>query len=147
MCIWQEHNKSKACSLIGQLAIYHWPVGAHQEKLAKIQQLSSPVRLKCTDEVYKWKVEVDENTQLSFWRKVKRSGDKFALEKFITVFFAARSSEEKPSEWIFKDLSPRLRYVLCVFLEEKVCFEMEMDQLALYYWLFSQVYPTFKYLF
>ena len=40
--------------------------------------------------MYTWKVEVEENTQLSFWRKkVKRSSDKFALDEFITVFFAA----------------------------------------------------------
>ena len=46
-------------------------------------------------------MEVDENAQLSFWRKVKWSSDKFskfALEKFLTVFFVAGSSEENPSE-------------------------------------------------
>ena len=40
-------------------------------------------------------MEVEENIQLSFSRKVKRSSDKFTLEKFITVFLAAGSSEEK----------------------------------------------------
>ena len=54
--------------------------------------------------MYKWKVEVEENTQLSFWGKVKWSSDKFdkfALEKFLTVLFAAGSSEENPSERCF----------------------------------------------
>ena len=54
--------------------------------------------------MYKWKVEVEENTQLSFWGKVKWSSDefdKFALEKFLTISFAAESSEENPSEQSF----------------------------------------------
>lgn len=60
--------------------------------------------MKCTNE--KWKLK----KILIFWRIVKRSNDKFALEKFITVFFAARSSQEKPSErrfWGFKNLELR----------------------------------------
>ena len=69
--------------------------------------------------MYKWKVEVEENTQLSFWRKVKWSSDKFdkfALKKFLTVLFAAGSSEENPSERsFFEDLSPRFK-VNCCFL-------------------------------
>ena len=54
--------------------------------------------------MYKWKVDVEENTQLSFWKTVKWSSDKFdkfALEKFLTVFFVPRSSEENPSERSF----------------------------------------------
>ena len=54
--------------------------------------------------MYKWNGES--------WRKylvvdlkkirVKRSSYKFVLEIFITVFLAARSSEEKPIEQSFK---------------------------------------------
>ena len=69
--------------------------------------------------MYKWKVDVEENTQLSFWKTVKWSSDKFdkfALEKFLTVFFLARSSKENPSErGFFEDLSPRFK-VNCCFL-------------------------------
>lgn len=60
-----------------------------------------------------WNVQMKNESwrkYLLFWRIVKRSSDKFALEKFITVFFAARSSQEKPSErrfWGFKNLELR----------------------------------------
>ena len=38
--------------------------------------------------MYKWKVEVEENTQLSIERKkVKGSSDKFALDELITDCF------------------------------------------------------------
>ena len=104
-------------ALIGQLAIYQLPVGARQEKLNYIKLnwgkfSKSPLLCgsNCTDEKCKWKVEVEESTQLSFWRKVKRSSEKFALEKFITVFFAAGSLKEKPSEGkFFEDLSPKFK--------------------------------------
>ena len=47
--------------------------------------------VKYTDEMHRWKVEVEENTKLSFWRKNdKRSSDKFALDELITIFLAAR---------------------------------------------------------
>ena len=47
--------------------------------------------------MYKWKVEVEGNTRLSFWRKkVKRTYDKFALDELLsTVFFAARIGRRK----------------------------------------------------
>ena len=52
--------------------------------------------VKGIDKMYKWKVEVEENTQLSFCRKnVKRSSNKFALDELITVFFAARIGKRK----------------------------------------------------
>ena len=58
--------------------------------------------------MYKRKVEVEENTQLSFWRKIIWSSDKFdkfALEKFLTVLLKAGSSEENPSEQLFSQTS------------------------------------------
>ena len=60
--------------------------------------------------------------------KVKRSSDKFVLEIFITVFLAARSSEET-TDWA-KFQARDLRYILCVLIEEKVCMEMKVYQLA-----------------
>ena len=59
---------------------------------------SSRAILKCTNEIQKWKAEVEENTKLPFRRKVKRSSDKFPLEKLIISFFAAGSSEEQPNK-------------------------------------------------
>ena len=59
---------------------------------------SSRAILKCTDEIHKWKAEVEENTKLPFRRKVETSSDKFPLEKLIISFFAAGSSEEQPNK-------------------------------------------------
>ena len=50
--------------------------------------------VKYTNEMHKWKVEAEENTKLSFWRKKdKRSSNKFAQDELITVFLVARSAE------------------------------------------------------
>ena len=75
---------------------YHLPVGAREEtelarwNLGKFDK-SPLLMVKYTDEMHRWKVEVEENTKLLFWRKKdKRSSDKFALDKLITVFLAAR---------------------------------------------------------
>ena len=58
-------------------------------KFRQIQQISSP-----DGKIHRWmhrKVEVEENTKLSFWRKKDvRSSDKFALDDLITVFLAAK---------------------------------------------------------
>ena len=86
---------------LGQSATYHLPVGARQEiELARWNwgkfNKSPLLSVKCTDEMYKWKEEVEENTQLPLWRKkVKRSSEKFTLDEFITVFFGARIGRRK----------------------------------------------------
>ena len=40
-----------------------------------------------------------------------------------------------------------LKYILCIFIEEKVCFEMEIYQLALCYRLFSRTDVKFNQVF
>ena len=53
--------------------------------------------------MYRRKVEVEENTKLSFQRKKdKRSSDKFALDELITVSSWLESAEGKSSERRFK---------------------------------------------
>ena len=54
--------------------------------------------------MYKWNGESWRKYLVVDFKKirVKRSSDKFVLEIFITVFSAARSSEEKPIEQSFK---------------------------------------------
>ena len=84
--------------------------------------------------MYKWKVEVEENTQLSFCRKVKRSSYKFALEKLITVFFVAGSSEEKPTQEARVALCYRLVQLLCSFraLQPPTCSHNSMVAHCMY---------------
>ena len=101
-------------TLIGQLAstICPW---VHAKKLSqrgKIEVNSANLlSVKCTDEKNKWKVEVGQNTQLSFWRRVKRSCDKFAPDEFITVFFAAWIRRRKTSEQSLLRIEVELSWV------------------------------------
>ena len=92
--------------------------------------------------MHRWKVEVEENTKLTFWRKKDiRSSDKFALDELIAVFLAARigSKENLASE--------DLGYILCVFYRRESLFEMLVYQLALCYWLFGQADAKLKQMF
>ena len=67
--------------------------------------------------MYYRQVEVEGNTQLSFWREIKRSSDKFAEEKFV-----AGSSEEKPTERsFFENLGPRYKaHFVCFYSRESL---------------------------
>ena len=66
--------------------------------------------------MHRWKVEVGENTKLSFCRKKdKRSSDKFALDELITISLRLESAEGKSSERRFKV------HFVCFFIEEKFC--------------------------
>ena len=91
--------------------------------------------------MHKWKVEVEENTQLSFWRK-KSKGQATNLPWMNLSLFSSRleSAEEKPSERRFKV------HFVCFYRRESL-FEMEIYQLALCYWLFGQAYVKFKQIF
>ena len=85
--------------------------------------------------MYKWKVEVEENTQLSFEEKNQK------IKRHLSLFSPLLgSAEEKSNERRFKV------HFVC-FIEEKVCFGMEIYQLALCYWLFSQTSIKFKQIF
>ena len=82
--------------------------------------------MKCTNK--KWKLK----------KNVKRSSDKFALDEFITVFFAARIGQKK------NQMSEDLRHILCAFIGWEICFKMEIYQLASCYWRFSRTDVKFK---
>ena len=59
----------------------------------------------------------------------------------LSLFFSRLvSAEEKPNEQRFK-----VQFV--VVIEEKVCFEMKIYQLALCYWHFSRTDVKFKQIF
>ena len=109
-------------------------------KLREIQQIFS-LSVKCTDEMYKRKVEVEENTQLWFWRK--KSKDQATNLPWMSLsLFSLRleSAKEKPNERRFK-----LHFV-CFYRRESL-FEMEIYQLPLCYWLFSRTDVKFKIIF
>ena len=57
-------------------------------------------------------------------KNVKRSSDKFVLDEFTTVFFAARIGQKK------NQMSEDLRHILCAFIGWEICFKMEIYQLA-----------------
>ena len=71
-------------------------------------------------------------------KNVKRSSDKFVLDEFITVFFAARIGQKK------NQMSEDLRHILCAFIGWEICFKMEIYQLASCYWRFSRTDVKFK---
>ena len=109
--------------------IYPW---VHAKKLrGKIEANSANVLscrlnapMKCTSEKWKYSIVV-------FKKKVKRSSNKFPLDEFITVFFAASIGRRK-TEWtnFSEDFEARdLRHILCAFIAEKACFEIEIYQL------------------
>jgi len=85
---------AKHCS--HRLTIEPWNHGTKNLKWIK-----NMVCCRLTPGSNKWKVEAEENTQFLFRRKVKRSSNKFALEKVVIVSFVAGSSEEQLSEWNF----------------------------------------------
>ena len=76
-------------------------------------------------------MEVEENVQLSFWG---------------SVVFAAGTSEEKLQvSKVFWGFKREIYGTLCVFLlYRKSVFQMEMHQLVLGYWRFSQVKVKLK---
>lgn len=80
--------------------------------------------MKCTNEKRKLKKILSCRFEKE---KVERSNDKFAMDEFITVFFRGWVRQKK------NRMSKDLRYSLCVVIEEKVCFEMKIYQLALCY--------------
>ena len=124
-------------ALIGQLVIYHLPVDAREEKNApwasavkssQIKQIP-PVSLKCTAMKWtnvKWKLKKIFSSRFeekSEDQACPRSKNKFAQEEFITVFLAAKSSKEKPSEQsVFEDLSPRFKVNFVCFYERESLF-------------------------
>ena len=57
-------------------------------------------------------------------KNVKRSSDKFALDEFITVFFADKIGQKK------NRMREDLRHILCAFIGWEICFKMEIYQLA-----------------
>ena len=139
---------------MGQLAIsYHWctPRKASVVKLRQIQQISSSsCAFYIHDEILQMKRRSWRNYLVFVLTgKKKRSSDKFTLEiKFIIVSFAAQSSKEQPRGRSFVRICARnLRYILCVFMVEKILFWKGNAQLALCYWLFSQVDVKFKQIF
>ena len=83
----------------------------------------------------KWKVEVEENTQLSvvvLKKSQKIKGQIFpgSVEKIITVFFTAETELRRKTEWA-KFFEPGVYGTFVCFIKEKVCFEMKIYQLAL----------------
>ena len=92
--------------------------------------------------MHRWKVEVEESTKLSFWKKKdKRSSDRFALDVLITVFLAARIGWSKIER-------AKIHGTFYVFFYRRYSlFEMYIYQLALCYWLFGQADAKFKQIF
>ena len=131
-------QKTKDCALsryfqhkLQHCCFYHWclPLFHNQSPLITM------------DEMYKRKVEVEENTQLSFWRK--KSKDQATNLPWMSLsLFSLRleSAKEKPNERRFK-----LHFV-CFYRRESL-FEMEIYQLPLCYWLFSRTDVKFKTIF
>ena len=90
--------------------------------------------MKCTNK--KWKL--NKILICRFEEKRQKINDKFVLDEFITVFFAARIGQKK------NQMSEDLRHILCAFIGWEICFKMEIYQLASCYWRFSRTDVKFK---
>ena len=94
--------------------------------------------------MYKWKSGSWRKYSVVVFKKVK-----FALEKFLTLFFMARSSEEKPSEWSFLRIWARYFYkvhFVCFCREESLFWNGNLlIRIVLLTW--SQVDVIFKQIF
>ena len=86
--------------------------------------------------MYEWKVEVEEKHSVVVLKKIQKVMRQNLPWRNLPLFSSRLGAQKKNRMgavfWGFKPET--LKYISCVFIEEKVCFEMEIYQSALSYW-------------